>query len=87
MNKYESALKQVCLQCKTSKNNCNKNKCVRYNNLKELVSFTTMDVKDVITSALNDLSLSDLKYIKRAINETIKVKTLIEQQEKDKELI
>ena len=87
MNKYESALKQVCLQCKTSKNNCNKNKCVRYNNLKELVMITTMDAKDVITSALNDLSLSDLKYIKRAINETIRVKTLIEQQEKDKELI
>ena len=86
MNKYESALKQVCLQCKTSKNNCNKNKCVRYNNLKELVIITTMDAKDVITSALNDLSLSDLKYIKRAINETIRVKTLIEQQEKDKEL-
>ena len=85
MNKYESALKQVCLQCKTSKNNCNKNKCVRYNNLKELVSFTTMDVKDVITSTLSNLSLSDLKCIKRALNETIRVKTLTEQQEKDKE--
>ena len=86
MNKYESALKQVCLQCKTSKNNCNKNKCVRYNNLRELVMITTMDIKDVITSALSNLSLSDLKYIKRAINETIRVKTLTEQQEKDKEL-
>lgn len=40
MNKYESSLKQVCLQCKTKPANCNKNKCVRYNNLKELVDRT-----------------------------------------------
>ena len=40
MNKYESALKQVCLQCKTKPANCNKSKCVRYNNLKELVDRT-----------------------------------------------
>lgn len=40
MNKYESALKQVCLQCKTKPANCNKKKCVRYNTLKELVDKT-----------------------------------------------
>ena len=40
MNKYESSLKQVCLQCKTKPANCNKNKCVRYNTLKELVDKT-----------------------------------------------
>lgn len=38
MNKYDSSLKQVCLQCKTKPVNCNKNKCVRYNNIKELIS-------------------------------------------------
>lgn len=41
MNKYESALKQVCLQCKTKPANCKKNKCVRYNLLKELVDKET----------------------------------------------
>lgn len=37
MNKYENALKQMCLQCKTKPSNCNKNKCNRYNAIKELV--------------------------------------------------
>ena len=37
MNKYESSLKQVCLQCKTKPANCNKKKCVRYNNLREAI--------------------------------------------------
>lgn len=45
MNKYESALKQVCLQCKTKPENCNKKKCNRYNNLKELVDKTTNNKK------------------------------------------
>lgn len=40
MNKYENALKQVCLQCKTKPANCNKKKCIRYNTLKELVDKT-----------------------------------------------
>ena len=38
MNKYEKSLMQICLQCKTKPSNCNKNKCVRYNNIKELIS-------------------------------------------------
>ena len=46
MNKYESSLKQVCLQCKTKPANCNKNKCVRYNTLKELVDKTNRPKKE-----------------------------------------
>ena len=37
MNKYESALRQMCLHCKTKPSNCHKKKCNRYNALKELV--------------------------------------------------
>ena len=47
MNKYESSLKQMCLQCKTKPQNCNKNKCTRYNNMKELVDLHNQQI-DVV---------------------------------------
>lgn len=37
MNKYEMALKQMCLHCKTKPQYCNKKKCNRFQALKELV--------------------------------------------------
>ena len=54
MNKYESSLKQVCLQCKTKPANCNKNKCVRYNNLKELVDRANRPKKEWNKDHLKD---------------------------------
>lgn len=47
MNKYESSLKQICLQCKTKPQNCNKKKCTRYNNMKELVDLHNQQI-DVV---------------------------------------
>ena len=39
MNKYEKALKQMCLQCKTK--NCRPEKCNRFTTLSELVAQTS----------------------------------------------
>lgn len=39
MNKYEKALKQMCLQCKTK--NCRPDKCNRFTTLSELVAHTS----------------------------------------------
>lgn len=77
MNKYEKALNQYCSYCKTSKANCNKNKCNRYNTIKELVDATTDPVK-LIIELLGGIELNDLKHVKRACNELIRQKTLKE---------
>lgn len=47
MTKYESSLKQICLQCKTKPQNCNKAKCTRYNNMRELVELHYKQIKVV----------------------------------------
>lgn len=47
MNKYQSSLKQMCLQCKTKPSNCNKKKCTRYNVFKELVEAKTKEIQEV----------------------------------------
>lgn len=58
MNKYELSLKQVCLQCKTKPNNCNKKKCTRYNNLKELVNkeYERQELIEWFRKEINDLA-------------------------------
>ena len=80
MNKYEKALKQYCNYCGTSKANCNKNKCNRYNTLKELVDATSEPLT-LINEWLADFDLNDLKHIKRICNELIRLKTIIKEVE------
>ena len=80
MNKYESALKQVCLQCGTNKNNCRKDKCVRYNALKELVVESCMTINDRVVRLLVELDLESLKACRRTINSLINKKTLEERE-------
>lgn len=56
MNKYESSLKQICMQCKTKPENCNKKKCTRYNNMKELVYLHNRQTK--VVAKLKELGMS-----------------------------
>ena len=83
MDKYESALKQVCLQCKTSKNNCKKDKCNRHSSLKELVDRNKLTPQEKISTLLFDLNLNDLKVVRRMITNLINKKTLEERKEEE----
>ncbi len=80
MNKYEKSLNQYCNYCKTSKANCNKNKCNRYNTIKELVDATNEPLT-LIIELLADIELNDLKHVKRACNELIRIKTILKEVE------
>ena len=39
MDRYENGLRQMCMQCKTKRNNCDKKKCNRYQAYRELKRF------------------------------------------------
>lgn len=56
MNKYESSLEQICRQCKTKPQNCNRNKCVRYNNMKQLVELHNRQIK--VVEKLKEIGIS-----------------------------
>ena len=49
MDKYQSSLKQMCLQCKTKPSNCNKKKCTRYNVFKDIENIKEELGVDLIT--------------------------------------
>ena len=66
MNKYENALKQMCLQCKTKPSNCNKNKCNRYNAFKELVEMYNKLYSQLGLDSL--MTPNELMQISRDVN-------------------